>query len=141
MKQKIINLLNDAIEELDVEQISEILEQPPKPELGDYAFPCFRLAKVMRKAPQMIAQDIADKIPEQDFLERVEVLGAYVNFFTNKTAFAKGVVEKSIVENYGASKEGEGKTICIDYSSPNVAKNFLLLVIHYIRYILNLDIM
>ena len=124
MKQKIINLLNDAIEELDVEQISEILEQPPKPELGDYAFPCFRLAKVMRKAPQMIAQDIADKIPEQDFLERVEVLGAYVNFFTNKTAFAKGVVEKSIVENYGASKEGEGKTICIDYSSPNVAKNF-----------------
>ena len=124
MKQKIINLLNDAIEELDVEQISEILEQPPKPELGDYAFPCFRLAKVMRKAPQMIAQDIADKIPEQDFLERVEVLGAYVNFFTNKTAFAKGVVEKSIVENYGGSKEGEGKTICIDYSSPNVAKNF-----------------
>ena len=124
MKQKIINLLNDAIEELDVEQISEILEQPPKPELGDYAFPCFRLAKVMRKAPQMIAQDIADKIPEQDFLERVEVLGAYVNFFTNKTAFAKGVVEKSIVDNYGASKEGEGKTICIDYSSPNVAKNF-----------------
>ena len=124
MKQKIINLLNDAIEELDVEQISEILEQPPKPELGDYAFPCFRLAKVMRKAPQMIAQDIVDKIPEQDFLERVEVLGAYVNFFTNKTAFAKGVVEKSIVENYGASKEGEGKTICIDYSSPNVAKNF-----------------
>ena len=128
MKNLVIDILDNAIEELDKTQIAEILEQPPKPELGDYAFPCFRLAKVMRKAPNMIASDIYENVIKDDRVadqfDKVETNGAYVNFFTNKSVFAKSVIEKSKDDSYGSSHIGDGKTICIDYSSPNVAKNF-----------------
>ena len=124
MKDKIITLLDNAIDVLDKNQIEQFLEQPPKPELGDYAFPCFRLAKELRKAPQQIAADIKDSIACPDYIEKIEVQGAYINFFTKKDAYAKGVIERSIEDSYGSSDEGNSKTICIDYSSPNVAKNF-----------------
>lgn len=124
MKDKIITLLDNAIDVLDKNQIEQFLEQPPKPELGDYAFPCFRLAKELRKAPQQIAADIKDSIACPDYIEKIEVQGAYINFFIKKDAYAKGVIERSIEDSYGSSDEGNSKTICIDYSSPNVAKNF-----------------
>ena len=124
MKDKIVKLLDDAIEVLNAEQISELLEQPPKKEMGDYAFPCFRLAKELHKAPPLIAKDIADSLEKADFVEKVEVLGAYINFFLNKDQFASTVVSNSISDSFGSSEIGKGKTICIDYSSPNVAKNF-----------------
>ena len=124
MKDKIINLLSGVIDVVDEAQIAEILEEPPKKELGDYAFPCFRLAKELHKAPQMIASDIAEKIEKPDFVDRIEVQGAYVNFFVNKTQNAEGIISSSIKDTYGSSEEGKGKVICIDYSSPNVAKNF-----------------
>ena len=124
MKDKIITLLDNAIDVLDKNQIEQFLEQPPKPELGDYAFPCFRLAKELRKAPQQIAADIKDSIACPEYIEKIEVQGAYINFFTKKDAYAKGVIERSIEDSYGSSDEGNSKTICIDYSSPNVAKNF-----------------
>ncbi len=124
MKNKIVELLDNAIDVLDANQINEFLEQPPKPELGDYAFPCFRLAKELRKAPQQIASDIKDSIVCPDFIDKIEVQGAYINFFTKKDAYAKEVITRSISDSFGSSEEGRGKTICIDYSSPNVAKNF-----------------
>lgn len=124
MKEQIAELIKDKVEGLELAEIVNLIELPPKPELGDYAFPCFRLAKVMRKAPQMIAQEICDSIEKPDYLEKIVTEGAYVNFFTNKTSFAKDVITKAIDESYGSSDEGNGKTICIDYSSPNVAKNF-----------------
>ena len=128
MKNMVIDILSKAVTELSAEEISEILEQPPKPELGDYAFPCFRLAKVMRKAPNMIATDIYESVMKDERInesfDKVETNGAYVNFFTNKTIFAKTVLEKSMEDDYGSSHVGDGKTICIDYSSPNIAKNF-----------------
>ena len=124
MKNKIIDLIDKNIECLDKEQIAKLIEIPPKPELGDYAFPCFQLAKEMRKAPQMIAQELSEKIGEQEFLSEVKTQGAYLNFYVVKEQYIKQVIEAASVDNYGASKEGEGKTICIDYSSPNVAKNF-----------------
>ena len=68
MKEKIISLLDQTIEELDKDKISDILEIPPKEDMGDFAFPCFQLAKIFRKAPNMIAQEIAEKIPESDDL-------------------------------------------------------------------------
>lgn len=123
MKNKIINLLDQTIEELDKEKIADILEIPPKEDMGDFAFPCFQLAKVFRKAPNMIAQEIAEKIPQSEDLSKVAAMGPYVNFYVNKEIYVKEVLNK-VGSNYGASDEGNGKTICIDYSSPNVAKNF-----------------
>lgn len=124
MKAQIVELLNKAIPDLTVDEISSLIEIPPKPELGDFAFPCFRLAKTMHKAPQMIASDIKESIGKVDFIDEIKVVGAYLNFFINKNIFVKTILDSAIKEDFGASKEGEGKTICIDYSSPNVAKNF-----------------
>ena len=124
MRNKIVDLLDKSIDVLSASEISEFLEQPPKPELGDYAFPCFRLAKELHKAPQQIAADIKDSIECPDYIDKIEVQGAYINFFTKKDAYAREVISRSKSDSYGESDEGKGKTICIDYSSPNVAKNF-----------------
>lgn len=123
MKNKIIDLLDQTIQELDREKIADILEIPPKEDMGDFAFPCFQLAKVFRKAPNAIAQEIAENIPETEAVTKVTAMGPYVNFFMNKEEYAKEVIAK-IGNDYGCSDIGKGKTICIDYSSPNVAKNF-----------------
>lgn len=124
MKNKIVELLQAQVESLSQEELNQFLEIPPKPEMGDYAFPCFRLAKVFRKSPQAIAEELKEKIGTVDFLERIDVQGGYLNFFVDKNTFVKQVLKRSMVENYGYDSVGEGKTICIDYSSPNVAKNF-----------------
>lgn len=111
--------------DLDLEFIEGLIEIPPKPEMGDFAFPCFQLAKAMRKAPQMIAGEIKEKMNKEGF-ERVETAGPYLNFFMDKGAFAEVTVTKILneKENYGSSKVGEGKNVTIDYSSPNIAKPF-----------------
>lgn len=124
MKNKIVSLIENNIDGLSAEDISALIEIPPKPELGDFAFPCFRLAKTMHKAPQAIATDIKAAIGEVDFLDDIQVQGAYLNFFVNKETFVKAMVDAAIAEDFGASTVGSGQTICIDYSSPNVAKNF-----------------
>lgn len=123
MKEQIIALVAEAAE-LDKETVADILEIPPKADMGDYAFPCFQLAKTLHKAPPMIAADIAEKIGTVDIIDHLEVKGAYLNFFLKKEMFVKSMMEQAAVENFGASAVGAGKTICIDYSSPNVAKNF-----------------
>lgn len=124
MKNKIIDLLAAQIEGMSKEDISAIIEIPPKPEMGDFAFPCFRLAKTMHKAPNMIAADIKEAIGDVDYLDRIEVKGAYLNFFVKTEVFVKSMIEAANSENFGGSDIGEGKNICLDYSSPNVAKNF-----------------
>lgn len=123
MKEQIINLIADTAE-LDKELVAGILEIPPKADMGDFAFPCFQLAKTLRKAPPMIATELAEKIEKTDIIDKIEVQGAYLNFFLKKEMFVRSMMESASVENFGASKIGEDKTICIDYSSPNVAKNF-----------------
>ena len=124
MKNKIIDLLAAQIEGMSKEDISATIEIPPKPEMGDFAFPCFRLAKTMHKAPNMIAADIKEAIGDVDYLDRIEVKGAYLNFFVKTEVFVKSMIEAANFENFGGSDIGEGKNICLDYSSPNVAKNF-----------------
>ena len=125
MKNQIVNLLSQNIEVLTSEEISQLIEIPPKPEMGDFAFPCFRLAKSYRKAPPMIAQDLKESIGNQAFLSEIKVVGGYLNFYVDKAQYAQQIIDKyTNVTDYGCSDQGKDKTICIDYSSPNVAKNF-----------------
>ncbi|WP_428817293.1 arginine--tRNA ligase [Clostridium butyricum] len=123
-KVKIAELIKQHVD-LEVEAIEKLIEIPPKPEMGDYAFPCFQLSKVMRKAPNMIAEELKGIIDSEGF-ERIESLGPYLNFFVDKGVFAKNTLNKVLEEgdNYGASNIGEGKTVCVEYSSPNIAKPF-----------------
>mgnify|MGYP003100111663 FL=1 len=125
MKNQIVNLLSQNIEVLTSEEISQLIEIPPKPEMGDFAFPCFRLAKSYHKAPPMIAQDLKESIGDQAFLSEIKVVGGYLNFYVDKAQYAQQIIDKySNATDYGCSDQGKDKTICIDYSSPNVAKNF-----------------
>ena len=111
--------------ELDIETIENLIEIPPRADLGEFAFPCFQLSKAMRKAPNMIAKDLKEKI-EKDGFEKIECFGPYLNFFLDKGVFIKNTVEKILEEgdNYGSSKKGEGKNVVVEYSSPNIAKPF-----------------
>ena len=125
MKNQIVNLLSQSIEVLTSEEISQLIEIPPKPEMGDFAFPCFRLAKSYHKAPPMIAQDLKESIGDQAFLSEIKVIGGYLNFYVDKAQYAQQIIDKyNNTTDYGCSDQGKDKTICIDYSSPNVAKNF-----------------
>jgi len=125
MKNQIVNLLSQNIEVLTSEEISQLIEIPPKPEMGDFAFPCFRLAKSYHKAPPMIAQDLKESIGDQAFLSEIKVIGGYLNFYVDKAQYAQQIIDKyNSATDYGCSDQGKDKTICIDYSSPNVAKNF-----------------
>lgn len=124
MKNKIAELIFNNVEGLTIDEVKGLMEIPPKPEMGDFAFPCFRLAKTMRKAPQMIAGDIKEAIGQVEYLDEIQVQGAYLNFYVNKETFVKSMVEAAMDENFGGSDMGAGQSICIDYSSPNVAKNF-----------------
>ncbi len=125
MKQQLANMISQNVEGLTPEEITALLETPPKPELGDFAFPCFRLAKTMHKSPNIIAEDLKHAIGDSlDFVDEIKVQGAYCNFYIKKEFYVRTMLEAACEENFGGSSVGEGQSICIDYSSPNVAKNF-----------------
>ena len=115
-----------AAEGLSAEDIYAAIALPPNSEMGDYALPCFKFAKVLRKSPALIAQDIAANYPADEVIERAEAVNGYVNFTVNKSALALETIDEVLAkgERYGSSDEGAGKTICIDYSSVNIAKPF-----------------
>ena len=124
-KQEIAKQIAKVIN-LDEKELETYIEIPKDIKNGDYAFPCFRLAKELRKAPQQIANEIKEKIIiDESIIEKVDIVGGYLNFFVNKTLLAKDVLmEIAQREDYGKSKIGEGKNIVIDYSAPNIAKPF-----------------
>ncbi|MBP2031763.1 arginyl-tRNA synthetase [Clostridium algifaecis] len=111
--------------DLELDVIERIIEIPPKPEMGDYSFPCFQLAKVLRKAPNVIAVELKNKIDTECF-SKIENLGPYLNFFVDRDIFTKDIINKILVEkdNYGKSPERANKNIVIEFSSPNIAKPF-----------------
>ena len=106
--------------------ITASLETPTNAALGDFAFPCHKLAKTLRKAPNIIAADIAASVKLPDAFAKVEAAGPYLNFFVDKEKFARGIVNNVLKHGYGfgGSDEGKGKTIVIDYSSPNITHEF-----------------
>lgn len=125
-KIAIANCLKEKIEDLTLEEIVALIEVPPNKEMGDFAFPCFKLAKVFRKAPNMIAADLAENIEAKGAISKVMPLGGYVNFFVNKSQLAEIVINDVLTkkEKYGHTDLGQEKAVVIDFSSPNIAKPF-----------------
>ena len=123
---RIADLIAPQVEGLEKEEIRSMIETPADSKMGDYAFPCFKLAKILRKAPPMIAKGIAEAIGDDAMFEKVEQVNAYVNMFLKKDAFAKEVVSEVVAagDDYGKCSLGEGKTVIVEYSSPNIAKPF-----------------
>ncbi len=124
-KQKIAKEVAKVIS-WEEKELEAYLEVPKDEKMGDYAFPCFHLAKELKKAPQQIANQIKENLTiDPVIFEKVEVLGGYLNFYINKRLLTKEVLQEiDKHQAYGKSKEGEGKTILIEYSSPNIAKPF-----------------
>lgn len=123
-KQIIAEQISKTIN-INEKELESYIETPKDSKNGDYAFPCFRLAKELRKAPPVIANEIKEKIEPVEEIEKIEVAGGYLNFFINKATLSEEVLrEISKTEQYGKSEIGKEKNIVIDYSAPNIAKPF-----------------
>lgn len=111
---------------LERDTVSSLVETPPEQKLGDLAFPCFVLAKTLKKAPPIIAKELLEKFSGDENLSKVEAVGGYLNFFYNRQGFAKSVISDVLEkgEQYGKCDMGKGKTVLVEYSSPNIAKPF-----------------
>ena len=128
IKKEIAQLISDAVKarfaaELSADTLSGYLEVPPEKNMGDYAFPCFRLSRELKQAPPQIAAALAEAINAPGF-STAKQMGGYLNFDLNRAQVAQRTVEAVLKGNYGASGIGNGKTVCIDYSSINIAKRF-----------------
>lgn len=124
--KKIIGEKISKAADLSLDEIYSYIEIPPNQDMGDYAFPCFKLAKALRKAPPVIANELKEKIELDENIERVEIAGGYLNFYINKLNLTQSVLEEieSKQEKYGSNESGKDKTIIVEYSSPNIAKPF-----------------
>ncbi len=131
IRRAVAGLVSQAVEAvfpqacLGTDDIALLLELPPDAAMGDFAFPCFQLSRQLRMGPPQIAQKLAGAVSSSG-LARAEVKGGYLNFFFSRPLLAKGVLEDiaSDPEAWGSSEQGKGKTVCIDYSSINIAKRF-----------------
>ena len=125
-KSEIAKFVSSVIENLSEKEVEELIEIPPNFDMGDYAMPCFKLAKVFRKAPNIIAEELASLMKYNEYFERIENTGPYVNFFVNKEKLAESVLtdvfEKR--EKFGSQDMGKGRTVIVEFSSVNIAKPF-----------------
>ena len=111
---------------INEKELETYIEIPKEVNNGDYAFPCFRLAKELKKAPQIIATEIKEKIKiDENIIIKIDIVGGYLNFFVNKEILVKEVLQETACsEEYGKSETGKDKNVVIDYSAPNIAKPF-----------------
>lgn len=115
------------ITNIDGKELVTYIEIPPNSDLGDYAFPCFKLAKTLRKSPQIIAQEIKEQMDlDKDIIDKIEIVGGYLNIYINKETLVSNVFKEiaNKKKTYGSSDVGHGKNVVIDYSAPNIAKPF-----------------
>lgn len=127
MKKKICQYLSKVLVEMSEEELMKTMEIPPEEKMGDLALPCFTTAKKMCKNPMQIADELVEKLNEQKDelgIEKVESVRAYCNIYLKRDLFVKKCFESLQKDKYGVSQIGAGKTVCMDYSSPNIAKNF-----------------
>jgi arginyl-tRNA synthetase len=119
-------MLERHVEGLDSAEILDMVEIPQESSMGDYAFPCFRLAKALKKAPALIAKEIAGKLEGEALFEKTEAVSAYVNMFIKKEAMLRTALAAAIGEGsrFGGSGIGGGRKVIVEYSSPNIAKPF-----------------
>ncbi|MCQ2550999.1 MAG: arginine--tRNA ligase [Clostridia bacterium] len=124
-KLEIAKLIKEQVD-LELEEIMSMIEVPQNADMGDFAFPCFKLAKTLRKAPPLIAKGIAESLANASMFEKVEQVNAYVNMFVSKEEFVKDAVAEVLEkkEDYGKSNVGEGRPVIVEFSSPNIAKPF-----------------
>ncbi|HBY20204.1 MAG: arginine--tRNA ligase [Clostridiales bacterium GWE2_32_10] len=124
-KENIASLLAENILEVPYEEMLNALEVPPDSSKGDFAFPCFRLSKLFRKAPNIIAEELSGNISKPDYLDKIEAVSGYINFFVDRLMFSKQILDNVNTNvDFYKSDIGGGKTIVIDYSHPNIAKPF-----------------
>ena len=126
IKNEIAKVIGKSVDFLSEEEIAAMIEIPQDTAMGDYAFPCFKLAKQLHKAPPLIAEGIAKDIASAEIFSKAENVNAYVNMFIDKAYMSKATLSavKEQNEAYGGSSEGEGKKVLVEYSSPNIAKPF-----------------
>lgn len=125
-REKAVELIKNHVNELAIEEINSLIEVPPSYDMGDYAFPVFSLAKTYKKSPNVIAEELANKFSQDDNFERIENKGPYLNFFINKDKLTETVLNEIIAKktDFGSSDIGAGKTVIVEFSSPNIAKPF-----------------
>ncbi|MBR1700807.1 MAG: arginine--tRNA ligase [Lachnospiraceae bacterium] len=127
MKKEIGQYVAEFIGECSPEQVSDLIEIPPDSKMGDYAIPCFPFAKLLHKSPAVIAEEIKQLLSakqEELSIQKMEQVGGYCNIYLNRGVYVQNCLEQLQLEDFAIEKIGVGKTICMDYSSPNIAKNF-----------------
>ena len=125
-KKEIAEIIARNLEGLTEDEIKSMIEIPQDQSMGDYAFPCFRLAKTMRKAPNLIAAELAEKLQGEKLFSEVSPVNAYVNMFVSREEMMKSTVSEVLKEkeNFGRSDIGGNKKVIVEFSSPNIAKPF-----------------
>jgi arginyl-tRNA synthetase len=123
-KNSVAELISKKVQ-LEKEKIYEVIEIPPEMEMGDYAFPCFILAKTFKKNPALIAKELSENINLSNNFEKVVNNGPYLNFYLNRTEFNKDVLTETYKnDNYGKKDIGKDRNVIVEFSSPNIAKPF-----------------